>query len=200
MTNRLEALEDWASGLLEQLEPAARNRLVRSLGHALRKSQQQRIITQRNPDGSKYPPRKQRNLRGKKERVKRKVQMFQKLRTASFLKVNGDGNAISVGFKGRIARIARVHQFGLKDRAERSAADIKYEQRKVLGFSDADLDLIREEMLTYPLGLPAHISTRSRNLNDKFLQLNSTTLSIQLEDHTEPHIVRNSLLGLPCKM
>ena len=149
MTNRLEVLEDWATGLLEQLEPASRNRLARSLGQALRRSQQKRIIAQHNPDGSKYAPRKQRNLRYKQGRAKRKIQMFQKLRTASFLKVRGDGNAVSVGFTGRIARIARVHQFGLKDRAERSAADIKYEQRKVLGFSDADLDLIREEMLTY---------------------------------------------------
>ncbi len=149
MTNRLETLEDWAAGLLGQLEPASRNKLARSIGQALRRSQQQRIITQRNPDGSKYAPRKQRNLRGKQGRVKRKVQMFQKLRTASFLKVQGDGNAISVGFTGRIARIARVHQYGLKDRAERGAPDVRYEQRKVLGLTDTDLDLIRDSMLTY---------------------------------------------------
>ncbi len=149
MTNRLETLEDWAAGLLGQLEPASRNKLARSIGQALRRSQQQRIIAQRNPDGSKYAPRKQRNLRGKQGRVKRKVQMFQKLRTASFLKVQGDGNAISVGFTGRIARIARVHQYGLKDRAERGAPDVRYEQRKVLGLTDTDLDLIRDSMLTY---------------------------------------------------
>jgi phage virion morphogenesis protein len=149
MTNRLETLEDWAAGLLGQLEPASRNKLARSIGQALRRSQQQRIIAQRNPDGSKYAPRKQRNLRGKQGRVKRKVQMFKKLRTASFLKVQGDGNAISVGFTGRIARIARVHQYGLKDRAERGAPDVKYEQREVLGLTDADLEIIRDQMLAY---------------------------------------------------
>lgn len=149
MTNRLETLEDWAAGLLGQLEPASRNKLARSIGQALRRSQQQRIITQRNPDRSKYAPRKQRNLRGKEGRVKRKVQMFQKLRTASFLKVQGDGNAISVGFTGRIARIARVHQYGLKDRAERGAPDVRYEQRQLLGFTDADLDLIRDGLLAH---------------------------------------------------
>lgn len=149
MTNRLETLEDWAAGLLGQLEPASRNKLARSLGQALRRSQQQRIIAQHNPDGSKYAPRKQRNLRGKQGRVKRKVQMFQKLRTASFLKVQGDGNAISVGFTGRIARIARVHQYGLKDRATRGAPEVKYEQREVLGFTEADLDLIRDSLLKH---------------------------------------------------
>lgn len=149
MTNRLETLEDWAAGLLGQLEPASRNKLARSIGQALRRSQQQRIIAQRNPDGSKYAPRKQRNLRGKQGRVKRKVQMFQKLRTARFLKVKGDGNNISVGFTGRIARIARVHQCGLKDRAERGAPDVRYEKREILGFIDADIDLIRDGLLAH---------------------------------------------------
>ncbi|KAF0863962.1 phage virion morphogenesis protein [Pseudomonas sp. LD120] len=148
----LEALEDWAAGLLGQLHPAARNQLARSIGQALRRSQQQRIIAQRNPDGSKYAPRKQRNLRGKQGRIKRQVKMFKKLRTASFLKVQGDGNAISVGFTGRVARIARVHQYGLKDRAERGAPEVKYEPRKVLGFTDADLDTIRDGLLIHLAG------------------------------------------------
>jgi len=147
MTNRLETLEDWAAGLLGQLEPASRIKLARSIGQAVRRSQQQRIIAQRNPDGSKYAPRKQRNLRGKQGRVKRKGQMFQKLRTAKFLKVQGDGSAISIGFTGRVARIARVHQYGLKDRAERGASEVKYDQREVLGFTEADLDLIRDSLL-----------------------------------------------------
>lgn len=149
MTNRLEALEDWAAGLLGQLEPASRNKLARSVGQALRRSQQQRITAQQNPDGSKYAPRKQRNLRGKQGRVKRKVKMFQKLRMASFLKVHGDGNAITVGFTGRIARIARVHQFGLKDRPERGAPDVRYDQRELLGFTEADIDLIRDGLLNH---------------------------------------------------
>lgn len=149
MTNRLEALEDWAAGLLGQLEPASRNRLARSLGQTLRLGQQKRIVAQRNPDGSKYAPRKQRNLRHKQGRLKRKVQMFQKLRTASFLKVRSDGNAVNVGFTGRVAGIARVHQYGLKDRAERKAPHVRYEQRKVLGFTEADLDLIKDHLLSH---------------------------------------------------
>lgn len=153
MTSRLEALENWASGLLEQLEPASRDKLARSLGQALRRSQQQRIIAQRNPDSGKYAPRKQRNLRGKQGRLKRKVKMFQKLRTASFLKTHGEGNSISVGFIGRVARIAQVHQYGLKDRAEQRAPDVKYGRREVLGVTEVDLDLIRN-------GLLEHLSKR----------------------------------------
>ena len=149
MTNRLEALEDWAAGLLGQLEPASRNKLARSVGQALRRSQQQRIIAQKNPDGSKYAPRKQRNLRGKQGRVKRKVKMFQKLHKASFLKVQGGGDTVSVGFTGRIARIARVHQYGLKDRLGRGAPDVKYEQREVLGLTEAEVDWIKDYLLAH---------------------------------------------------
>ncbi len=100
MTNQLEALEDWASGVLSQFEPASRNKLARSIGQTLRRSQQQRIISQRNPDGSVYAPRKQRDLRAKQGRVKRKARMFQKIRMARFLRVDGNGNASSVGFTG----------------------------------------------------------------------------------------------------
>lgn len=149
VTNRLEALEDWTAGLLIQLQPAARNKLARSIGLALRRSQQQRIIAQRNPDESKYASRKQRNLRGKQGRVKRKVQMFQRIRTASFLRVESNGNAIGVGFTKRVARIARVHQYGLKDSAEKGASDVKYEKRVLLGFTAADLDLIRNGIITH---------------------------------------------------
>jgi len=149
MTNRLEALEEWAAGLLAQLEPVSRNNLTRGLGQALRRSQQQRIIAQQNPDGSKYVPRKKRNLRDKPDRVKRKVRMFQKLRTTSFLKIQGEGGAISVGFVGRIAKISKVHQYGLKDRAARGAPNIAYDQRKLLGFTDADIDLIKNNLLSH---------------------------------------------------
>lgn len=149
MANNLEALETWAAVLLDRLEPGERSKLTRSIGQDLRRSQQKRVMAQENPDGSKYAPRKHRDLRGKQGRVRRKLAMFKKLRTASYLKVRGDSKAITVGFTGRIARIARVHQFGLKDRAEPGAPDIQYEKREVLGFTEADLDLIRDSLLTH---------------------------------------------------
>ncbi|MNF16366.1 Phage virion morphogenesis family protein [compost metagenome] len=54
---------------------------------------------------------------------------------------------ISVGFTGRIARIARVHQYGLKDRAEPGAPDVRYDKRELLGFTEVDINLIRDEIL-----------------------------------------------------
>lgn len=149
MASNLEALEDWAGVLLARLEPGERSKLARTIGQELRRSQQKRVVAQQNPDGSKFAARKQRNLRGKQGRIRRKLAMFKKLRTASYLKVRGDSNAVTVGFTGRIARIARVHQYGLKDRAEPGAPDVRYEQREILGFTDADLDLIRDGLLAH---------------------------------------------------
>lgn len=149
VTNRLEALETWAAGPVSQLKPAARNKLARSIGQALRRSQRQRIISQRNPDGSMYTPRKQRNLRGKTRRVKRKKQMFQKLRTTRLLKAYGNSHTVSVGFFGRVAGIARVHQFGLKEHAGGRRPEIVYSRRQVLGFNDHDIDLIKDQLLTH---------------------------------------------------
>ncbi|WP_455917398.1 phage virion morphogenesis protein [Pseudomonas cerasi] len=149
MNGNLEALETWATGLLEQLGLAARNKLARSIGQELRRSQQKRVQTQQNPDGSKFAPRKMRALRGKQGRIRRKVEMFKKLRTATYMKVHGDSTTASVGFTGRIARIARVHQYGLKDRAERGAPEVNYEQRKVLGFTEEEMDEIRGKIINY---------------------------------------------------
>lgn len=148
MANDLDALEDWAGVLLSKLEPAARSKLTRSLAQKLRRSQQQRVKQQRNPDGSTYAARKPRDLKGKKGRIKRRAKMFQKLPRASYLKAKGDGQSITIGFAGRVARIARVHQYGLKDRAEDNAPEVRYQQREVLGFSAMDLEVIRDGMLT----------------------------------------------------
>ncbi|WP_315807482.1 phage virion morphogenesis protein [Pseudomonas sp. C9-3] len=155
MSDDLEALEAWAAPILQALQPAQRRQLAVRLARVLRRSQAQRITSQRNPDGSKYEPRKPRNLRGKAGSIRRQAAMFRKLRTATYLKATGDANGLAVGFTGRIANIARVHQLGLRDRAEPRAPEVKYPERKQLGFTAADLDLIRDGVLDHlePLDL-----------------------------------------------
>lgn len=145
----LDALEYWVSPLLQRIEPAARAKLARTVAKDLRRSQQRRVIAQRNPDGSPYAPRKPRQLRGKKGRVRRKVKMFRKMRTATYLKAQGDASGASVCFAGRIARIANVHQKGLKDRVARGGAVVQYEQRELLGLTDAEIDQLRDTLLAH---------------------------------------------------
>lgn len=148
MADELRALEDWAGALLAKLEPKQRRQLNQGIARKLRRSQQQRIAAQRNPDGTPYAPRKARQpLRSKQGRVKQK--MFTKLRQARHLKLQSTAGSIAIGFLGRTSRLARVHQYGLRDRPGRNSPDVQYNRRELLGFTDADLDMIRDELLAH---------------------------------------------------
>lgn len=148
MADDLRALEDWAGALLAKLEPKQRRQLNQGIARKLRRSQQQRIAAQRNPDGTPYAPRKARQpLRSKQGRVKQK--MFTKLRQARHLKLQSTAGSIAIGFLGRTSRLARVHQYGLRDRPGRNSPDVQYNRRELLGFTDADLDMIRDELLAH---------------------------------------------------
>lgn len=115
----LEALETWLSPLLQKLDGRGRVQLACKAAQQLRRSQQQRKCNQVNPNGSPFGARKPRDLRGKKDRIKRR--MFEKLKMARYLKAKGSPQQAVIGFVSRVSRIARVHQYGLKDRAERGA-------------------------------------------------------------------------------
>ena len=150
MTDNLNALEELAGALLAKLSPGERRKLGNTIGRELRRNQQQRIASQRNPDGTPYASRKPRELRGKVGRIKR--QMFARLRQAKHLRLQSTADAIAIGFTGRVARIARIHQYGLRDRPGRGQADVQYERRELLGFTEADLDMIRTRLLEHLTG------------------------------------------------
>lgn len=141
----LEALETWLSPLLQKLDGRGRAQLARKAAQQLRRSQQQRIRAQVNPDGSPFEARKPRDLRGKKGRIKRR--MFEKLKMARYLKAKGSPQQAVIGFAGRVSRIARVHQYGLKDRAERGAPMVRYSERILLGLTNIDRDNLRSLIL-----------------------------------------------------
>ncbi|MFZ6875367.1 phage virion morphogenesis protein [Undibacterium sp. Di27W] len=151
MADDLKALEQWASVLLAQLDPSNRRKISLKVAQDLRRSQQQRIKAQMTPEGIQYTPRKPRkDLRHKKDRIKKqRAAMFAKLRKNIHLKVKADSNEIAVGFFGRVARIARVHQFGLNDRVTNYGPEIKYETRQLLGFSNVDRELIKDALTRY---------------------------------------------------
>ena len=151
MTHDLTTLETWASTLLAQLDPAARRKLTQQIAQDLRRSQQQRIKAQQTPEGIAYTPRKQRKaFKNKQGRIKKqKAAMFTKLRTNAHLKTKADANQIEVGFYGRVARIARVHQFGLRDRVSNTGPAITYTKRDLIGFSERDWELIKTSMLKF---------------------------------------------------
>lgn len=144
----LSAISEWADGLLASLSPAGRKSLAAELAKDLRKSQQQRIAAQQNPDGTAYAPRKP-QLRFKKGAIRRK--MFSKLRAARFLKMQSRPESAVVEFSSSVQRIAQVHQGGLRDRVARraNAPEVQYARRELLGLTESDISRIREITLNH---------------------------------------------------
>lgn len=145
--SELKPFDDKLAGLIGALSPAGRRKLAAAIAKELRKSQQQRIKLQKAPDGTPYQARKRQPLRAKSGRIKRA--MFQKLRTARYMKASGRNNAAVVGFTGKVQRIARVHQLGLKDRPNPHSRDVQYSERQLLGFSQADKQLVEELVIKH---------------------------------------------------
>lgn len=135
--NEFKPFEDKLAGLIASLSPAARRRMTTEIAKQLRTSQQQRIKRQQAPDGTPYAARKRQPVKGKKGRVKRA--MFTKLRTNRYMKAKGINDAAVVEFAGRVQRMARVHQEGLRDKPNKYSEGVQYEARPLLGFDDSQL-------------------------------------------------------------
>ncbi|WP_142974564.1 phage virion morphogenesis protein [Klebsiella aerogenes] len=144
--DELQRMDDWLTALLANLEPAARSRMMRQLAQQLRRTQQQNIRQQRNPDGSGYEPHRV-TARSKKGRIKR--QMFAKLRTTKYLKTTARADSASVQFDGKVQRIARVHHYGLRDRVSRKGPVVRYAERRLLGVNDEVETITRDTLLRW---------------------------------------------------
>ena len=144
--NELKPFDDKLAGLLASLSPAGRRKMAAEIAKKLRASQQQRIKQQKAPDGTPYAARKRQPVRGKKGRVKR--EMFAKLRTARYLKTKSSSEAAVVEFAGRVQRIARIHQEGLREKANKYSAPVRYETRELLGFGATDRQLIEKTIIS----------------------------------------------------
>ncbi|EHN6838006.1 phage virion morphogenesis protein [Salmonella enterica] len=142
----LQRVDDWLAALLANLEPAVRNRMMRQLAQELRRSQQQNIRLQRNPDGTVFEARRV-TARSKKGRIKR--QMFAKLRTTKYLKTAATADSASVQFDGKVQRIARVHHYGLRDRVRRNGPEARYPARRLLGVNDEVETITRDTLLRW---------------------------------------------------
>ncbi|MDU3692026.1 MAG: phage virion morphogenesis protein [Klebsiella michiganensis] len=145
--NDFKPFEDKLAGLIAALSPAGRRRMTADIAKKLRQGQQQRIKSQKAPDGSSYTPRKRQPVRAKQGRIKR--EMFAKLRTNRFMKASGNDSTVVVEFTGKVQRIARIHQLGLKDKPSSKSATVDYPQRQLLGFTDDDRQLVESVIIGY---------------------------------------------------
>ncbi|HIE1061661.1 TPA: phage virion morphogenesis protein [Serratia marcescens] len=134
--SELNPFDTRLAGLIAKLSPQSRKSLAVAVSKRLRAGQQQHIKRQQAPDGTPYAPRITR-LRNKK-RLRDRA-MFSKLRTARYLKAQGNSDAAVVEFVGRVQRMVNVHHFGLRDRPTPHSEAVKYEARPLLGFDSSDI-------------------------------------------------------------
>ncbi|MEN4698619.1 phage virion morphogenesis protein [Pantoea agglomerans] len=140
--SELQLVNDRLEALISSLSAPARKEMARSIGRKLRASQQQNIKRQQAPDGTPFKARKTQPVRSKKGRIKR--EMFAKLRTAKYMKMQASPNEAVIEFAGNVQRMARVHHYGLRDRPSRKGKEVQYEARPLFGLNDDDINMIEQ--------------------------------------------------------
>lgn len=146
MSDDLQQLDAWLTPLIDRLTPKERRVLARNVARDLRIANRERIKAQTSPDGTPFEPRTQ--LRGRRGAIRRKT-MFNKLRTAKYLRIKTNADEAAVGFMGRVNRIARVHHYGLRDRVEKGGPQHQYARRELVGITAADRNRIANSVLNH---------------------------------------------------
>lgn len=147
---KLQSIESWAESLLDGVTGPQRMKLARRIGIELRARQRARIAAQTNPDGTPYEPRRRPPSavegRSKRGRIRQQA-MFKKLRTPSLMRLRATKDAVSIGFSGKDAHVARVHQEGDYAEIFRGGPRVRYPVRELLGFSEADLEWLQKTLV-----------------------------------------------------
>lgn len=144
--SELNPLIDRLNGIIQSASPSARKSLAKEIATKVRTSQAARIKDNKNPDGSAYAERKPQRLRAKKGTIRRR--MFQKLIRAKWLKAKTNATDVSIEFIGKAGRIARVSQYGLRDKVNKRGLEVQYQQRELLGLTDNEIDMIENIVIS----------------------------------------------------
>ncbi len=151
----LDKIAPWAESFINSLSPKEQKALYRKVALALRKQNQKRISAQQSPDGEKWEPRKKRiDKEGKQKdrKVAKQKKMMLGLRKAKHMKIQANNNGASVGYAGRVSKIARTHHYGLTEQDKVTGNSIKYPERQLLGVSEVDERVLFEVVLRQLIG------------------------------------------------
>ena len=159
-------LEGWLDELASRIAPGERKRLAGLVATDLRAAQARRIRANvQPPDDAPMAPRKlqadgkrgksylrSKRLRDETTRQRTSVKserMFRRATAPRYLRKESSTGEAAVGFVGAMARIMRVHQYGLEDGVSRApgAPRVRYPARVVLGFEPADRERVLEQVM-----------------------------------------------------
>ncbi len=141
----IAGLNHWLDALALRLEPAQRKILMRILAQGLRLRFKDRIKQQNDPDGHRFVPRKRDQIGN----IKRQGALFQNI--GNQLKTEYSADHAVVGFGGRTATVALVHQDGKTIRPTSTAKPTRYTIRKLVGFSKEDEQWVISEIQKFLL-------------------------------------------------
>ncbi|WFQ80921.1 phage virion morphogenesis protein [Xenorhabdus sp. SF857] len=79
----------------------------------------------------------------------RKTRMFKKLATARYLRLSASDKEAAIFFAPKVATVARVHHFGLKERMRGKNIEVQYPSRRLLGLTAQDIAHIEEQILAH---------------------------------------------------
>lgn len=72
--------------------------------------------------------------------------MFSKIRLARYLTLNSTSDQIAIAFCGRIANIARIHQYGLHGKSDKKSRYVQYAKRELLGFVEQGVRITEDKI------------------------------------------------------
>ncbi|MES2339593.1 MAG: phage virion morphogenesis protein [Pseudomonadota bacterium] len=154
--NDFAPLDDLLTGLADRLDGDARKRLGRTVAEDLRTTNAKRIKANVTPDGEAMVPRKAKpagkltdNADRKTSKSARAAAMFRRAATPRYLRKESSAGDAQVGFAGAMARIMRVHHYGLRDTVIRDpkAPEVTYPERPVIGLTTDDRLRILDRVL-----------------------------------------------------
>ncbi len=132
------------------LHEASRRELGRAIATDLRGANARRIRANVTPEGAAMPPRKAKKSGGartkklrqsdKSKKSEKMGRMFERATAPRYLRRESSQGEAQVGFVGAMARIMRVHHFGLRDTVTRdpSSPEVTYPERVILGLTPDD--------------------------------------------------------------
>lgn len=128
----IAGLNHWLDGFSEKLEPSQKKELMRILAQGMRLRFKDRIAGQKDPDGKRFIPRKRDQIGN----IKRQGAMFKGIQKQ--IKTKYTAVQAEIGFSGRTAYVASVHQDGKTIRPTSTAKPTRYAIRELVGFGEDD--------------------------------------------------------------
>lgn len=146
----LSYLPQHLAKIAQGFSPAQMSRLQRQMAIKLRREQSKRITAQQNVDGSSYAPRKPQRPKKGKQGKKVRAKMMNTIKKAAHLRIQQRTDGFDIGYTGRMAQIASVHQYGLTSRVDaRRGTTAAYPVRELIGISDENKQMLDEMMIEY---------------------------------------------------